>query len=286
MNLLQLPGARGRQIENQGVVLRGIEAGTGPRVILVHGFPGLGLHWFLQAQALIQAGFSVLVPDLRGYGYSDKPDDVAAYAMDKLVEDMTLWLTLDGARGAVLVGHDWGGVIAWRTAMARPDILSRLVIVNAPHPKLFMKALRMPMQWFKSAYALAFAVPKLPERVLPQLVSQLLRRGARPGAFADPVVEMTVQSFRDPMQQNGALAYYRAMVNPTLRKLGPPLAKVTTPTLVLWGERDAVLGLDLVKGLDREVEKLTVTTIPHAGHWPQNDQPIEFNRALLTWLKG
>src|ERR1700757_4725665 len=142
-----------------------VEAGDGPMVVLLHGFPEFWYGWRLQIAPLAAAGFRVVAPDMRGYNLSSRPGDVAAYAGDRLAADVRDLIGALGAESAFLVGHDWGGTAAWSTAMSHPEVVDRLVILDAAHPRSLQKGLFRPGQLRKSWYFFFFAIPALPERV-------------------------------------------------------------------------------------------------------------------------
>src|SRR3954462_3454946 len=137
-----------------------VEVGTGPLVLLLHGFPEFWYTWKHQLPALAAAGFRAVAPDLRGFNLSDKPPGVRSYRLSTLVADVADLIGQLGGR-AVVVGHDWGGAIAWRLAMDRPELVDRLIILNAPHPAAFLRELRRPAQWLRSWYILFFQLPVL-----------------------------------------------------------------------------------------------------------------------------
>ena len=126
-----------RHITANGIRLHVVEAGAGPLVILLHGFPEFSYSWRRQLPALAEAGFRAVAPDLRGYNESERPPRVRDYRLRHLVDDVAGLIAAYGAKQAAIVGHDWGGVIAWKFAMLRPDLVERLVILNAPHPAAF-----------------------------------------------------------------------------------------------------------------------------------------------------
>ena len=143
-----------------------VEAGDGPLVVLLHGFPEFWFGWRLQIAPLAAAGFRVVAPDTRGYNLSSKPEGFEDYAVDLLAEDIRALIGELGAESAMLVGHDWGGSIAWTTAMNHPEVVDRLVILNAAHPRKLSEGLHHPSQLAKSWYFFFFAVPGLPEEVV------------------------------------------------------------------------------------------------------------------------
>src|SRR6516162_6328829 len=140
MAVPQVPGLSGgelceRYAEVGDVRLHYVEAGEGPLVVLLHGFPEFWYGWRLQIQPLVAAGFRVVAPDMRGYNLSSRPTAVKAYATDQLTADIRGLIQERGAESALLVGHDWGGSVAWATAMAHPEVVDRLAILNAAHPR-------------------------------------------------------------------------------------------------------------------------------------------------------
>jgi epoxide hydrolase 4 len=148
------------------VRLHYVEAGDGPLLVLLHGFPEFWFSWRLQIAPLAAAGFRVVAPDLRGYNLSSRPDGVEAYGADKLAGDVRGLIRELGADSALLVGHDWGGTVAWATAMNHPEVVNRLAILNAAHPRRLNQGLRNPNQLLKLWYFFFFQLPALPERIV------------------------------------------------------------------------------------------------------------------------
>ena len=194
-----------------------VEAGDGPLVVLLHGFPEFWYGWRLQIVPLAAAGFRVVAPDLRGYNLSSQPDGVAAYTADKLAADVRGLIRELGAESALLVGHDWGGTVAWTAAMNHPEVVERLVILNAAHPRKLNEGLRHPSQLARSLwYFFFFALPELPEhhvRAKDWQFFQHFLRDAQP-----PYTKQETNSYIDSWSQPGAPAamidYYRAAVRP------------------------------------------------------------------------
>jgi pimeloyl-ACP methyl ester carboxylesterase len=153
----------GRFASVNGIRLHYVEAGTGPLVLLLHGFPEFWGSWRHQIPALADAGFRVLAPDLRGYNLSSKPAGVESYRVAELVGDVVGLIRHAGEERATVVGHDWGGAIAWATAMRRGERIHRLIILNAPHPAAYLRELRRPGQLLRSWYVFFFQLPLLPE---------------------------------------------------------------------------------------------------------------------------
>lgn len=265
-----------------------VEAGPddrdAPTIVLLHGFPDFWYGWRYQLVALAEAGVRVLAPDLRGYDRSDKPSSVAAYAVRPLVQDIVQLLERTCSAPPLLVGHDWGGILAWWTAMLAPHCIDRLAIVNAPHPAQLRTAMTRPAQALRLWYVLYFQLPWVPERLLARdghapLLETLRRYGV---IVTDDDRTRYAEAFAQG-SLNAMLNYYRALGRPrALRELAA-LRPIDHPTLVLWGERDPVLLPALAHPPDRWVRDARVERIASAGHWPQIDCAERFTRHLLEW---
>jgi epoxide hydrolase 4 len=271
---------------SDGVRLHYVEAGQGPLVVLLHGFPEFWYSFRLQIPALVQAGFRVVVPDQRGYNLSDKPRDVGAYTMRQLVDDVAALIHVCGETSASVVGHDWGGAIAWCFAMAHPDKLRRLAVLNGPHPASLRRALASPVQLARSSYIFLFQIPRLPEALLRRdrhaRLLEAFRTEARPGAFSDADLDRYREAFARPGALTAMLDYYRASI-----RLRGQISnrKIHTPTLILWGERDKYLDRDIAHpGADLAADA-RVVYLPDASHWVQHDEPDRVNRELVGFLR-
>lgn len=266
-----------------------VEAGTGPLVVLLHGFPEFWYSWRHQISALAGAGFHVIAPDLRGYNESDKPAGVRHYQISLLVGDVLGLIQQAGATRAVVVGHDWGGIIAWRLALDHPEAVERLVILNAPHPAAFFRALRYPRQWLRSWYILFFQLPWLPECLLQGADFWLLERmfrhqPTRSAAFSPQDIRRYKRAWSAPRALTSALHYYRAALRYPARQTQDNFGLIGMPTLLIWGERDLYLGIQLIEDCSRWVPNLQVERIAAASHWVQNDAPERVNHLLLEFL--
>jgi epoxide hydrolase 4 len=278
------------RLAGAGVELHVATAGTGPPVVLLHGFPENWRSWRHQVGPLVAAGFSVWLPDLRGYNLSDRPVATGAYHLRHLVDDLAAVVRATGAPRAHVGGHDWGGIVAWTFAGEHPELLDRLVILNSPHPRLYGEQLRRPGQLLRAWYILAFLVPGLAERALAARDFALVRRmfgsrPGRPGAFTEEAVDAYVEALAQPGALTAALNYYRANRRTDARRLAGR-ARVAAETLVIWGERDPALSTRLLDGLERVAPRARVHRIRRAGHWVQNEAPEEVNRVLLEFLRG
>lgn len=274
--------------EVNGLRFHYVEAGTGPLVVLLHGFPEFWYSWRHQIPVLTQAGFRVIAPDLRGYNLTDKPQGVRNYRLELLVADVVGLIDHAGEERAVVVGHDWGGVIAWELARRSPRHIEKLAILNAPHPAAFQRELRNPAQWLRSSYALFFLLPWLPEWLVQAGDYALLKRTLRqtpvhPAAFSDEDIRHYQQALARPGARTATLNYYRA----ALRNLGAASRNrrpIEAPTLLLWGLRDPYIGIGVTEGLSDWVPNLRVVQLAEASHWVQNDAPERVNELLLQFL--
>ena len=191
-----------------------VEAGDGPLIVLLHGFPEFWYGWRQQIQPLAAAGFRVVAPDTRGYNLSSKPEGVAAYDTDQLAADIRGLIHERGAKSALLVGHDWGGSVAWATAMNHPEVVDRLAILNAAHPRKLSQGLHHPGQLRKSWYFFFFDLPDLPEAVVHADRWHFFRhflRDARP-AFTPEETDRYIEAWSQPGAATGMINYYRSSV--------------------------------------------------------------------------
>lgn len=265
-----------------------VEAGPtardAPTVVLLHGFPDFWYSWRHQIVALAEAGVRVLAPDLRGYGLSDKPPSVAAYHIPVLVRDVTQLIELTCAAPPLLVGHDWGGIIAWWTAMYAPERIDRLAIINAPHPAGLRTALGNPAQALRLWYVLFFQLPRLPEWLLSRdHFAPLLAHLSKSGVAVTPEDHARYAEAFQRTSMTAAINYYRALARrDTLREL-TSLRPIESKTLVVWGERDPVLLPALAAPPERWVRDVRLERIAGAGHWPHLECSERVNGHLLEW---
>jgi epoxide hydrolase 4 len=284
-----------RYVYANGIRLHCVEAGDGPPVVLLHGFPEFWYSWRHQLPALAAAGFRAVAPDLRGYNDSDKPPGVERYRPELLVQDVVGLIENLGSGPAVVVGHDWGGIIGWLVTMGRPDLVQKLVALNAPHPATFETELRHARQLFRSWYAFFFQLPWLPEAALRfqnfGLVRHALRRHTiHPDTFTPEAIRRYREALAKPGALTAAINYYRAAFryrHETARMYRP----VRGPVLVIWGEKDSYLNPHVLDGLGTWAPDARVLRLREASHWVQNDAPDAVNQALLsflsqTWVAG
>jgi len=273
-----------------GVRLHYVEYGKGPLILLLHGFPECWYAWRYQLPALAEAGYRVVAPDLRGYNLSDKPRGVHAYRMECFIGDVKGLIQTLGEDRAIVVGHDWGGVIAWQLAISEPQMVKKLIILNAPHPQRYLEALKTPGQLLRSWYVLFFQLPWLPELMIRSFgFAGLRQRLLNEPVHADAFDEVTVKVYQRALAQPGALTaslnYYRAGFRSLVRGLRPNIQPIEMPTLVIWGEQDRYLGADLLEGLEPWVKDLTVERFADASHWVQAEVPERVNERMLQFLR-
>jgi len=267
-----------------GATLHYVEAGDGPLVVLLHGFPEFWYGWRLQIAPLVQAGLRVVAPDLRGYNLSSGPEDFAEYTADKLAADIHGLIRERGAESALVVGHDWGGSVAWTLAMLHPDAVDRLVILNAAHPRRLNEGLRNPRQLERSWYFFYFQPMNEPERHARRDDWKFFKRflrDARP-PYTEQELAHYVEAWSQPTAVTSMINYYRAAV-----RLGSKqeIRPVSAPTLVIWGERDRYLGRKLAEPHHEDVPNLDrVERLPNASHWVHHDEAEHVNELLVGFL--
>jgi len=268
------------------------EAGraSDPLVVLLHGFPEHWYSWRHQIPALARAGFRVIAPDMRGYNLSSKPEGVRAYRSRKLAQDIVELVHAVGATRARIVGHDWGGGVAWCVAMWHPDIVEQLAVLNCPHPLRMMRGFSSLGQLKKSWYMFFFQLPMMPERAIARhdfaFVRKVLRRDTvRRDAFSDEDIERYVEALSQPGALTAMINYYRAMMQRDIFVEPRRMRRVDVPVLVVWGEQDSALGSELATPPARWVARARVERIPDASHWVQVDRPEVVNEQLLKFFR-
>jgi pimeloyl-ACP methyl ester carboxylesterase len=269
------------------VRLHYVEAGQGPLIILLHGFPEFWYGWRLQIEPLAAAGFRVVAPDMRGYNLSSRPEGVQAYDMDRLTADIHGLIQERGAQSALLVGHDWGGSVAWATAMKYPEVVDRLAILNAAHPRKLSQGLHHPDQLRKSWYFFFFALPELPEIIVHANRWHFFRhflRDARP-AYTPEEMDRYIEAWSQPGAAAGMINYYRFAVGQPAKEAEAALRPISAPTLVIWGQRDNYLGPELAQPDHDDVPNLDrVERLPDASHWVHHDEAERVTQLLADFF--
>lgn len=284
-----------------GVRLHYVTAGQGKLIMFLHGFPEF---WYAWKKLLVEFGrdHQAVAPDMRGYNLSSKPAAVERYQVKHLVEDIRALAEHLGQTRFILVGHDWGGGVAWRFALFYPEWLEKLVIINAGHPAVFERELREnPAQQKASRYRLLLQSPEAEAVVsadnYARLVQAVLGEGLKQGYFTEEDRNAYLEAWSQPGALTGALNYYRAMpVSLPAEGGGPAVASaivkdlpsltVTAKTLVIWGEKDTALLTGNLDGLGEFVPDLTVKRIPDASHWVVHEKPELVSALIREFIKG
>jgi pimeloyl-ACP methyl ester carboxylesterase len=278
-----------RRIAANGITLNVAVAGrdAAPPIILLHGFPEFSHAWHAQFPTLAAAGFHVLAPDLRGYNLSDKPTGISAYRADIVADDIAALIDTTPNKRATVVGHDWGGAIAWTLAQRHAARVSQLVILNCGHPSAMMKRIATdPRQLLRSWYIFALQLPWLPERFARandfRVLVHAMRGTSRRGTFTDD----DIMRYREAWSQPGALTaminYYRAALRRRPPKVSP---RITVPTHIIWGTRDRFLGKELVEDSLRYCDHGRATYLD-ASHWVQHEQPERVSELIIATARG
>ena len=275
------PWASEATVDGGGVPIFFREIGSGPPIVLLHGFPQTGRCWRGVASRLA-TGHRVLVPDLPGYGRSGRPE---AFDAATLARTITAFMAAAEAPRATVVGHDWGGGIAYRIAGSHPDALDRLVVVNSPYRELDLK---------RGWYMLAFNLPVLPELAFTasrgRIVDLFLRVGAaQPDAFDGESLAAYRRALRPLDRRRNALAYYRTVTRHALlraagRRSGTPPGRIGCPAMIVWGADDPALPVRLVDGIARDIPHARIETLPGIGHFVPEEAPGQLARLIADFV--
>lgn len=292
-----MPELVGGYAQVNGVRLHYKSTGKGKLVLFLHGFPEFWRSWEKQLEHFGR-DYLAVAPDMRGYNLSDCPGDVRDYRTKLLVEDIRQLARTFTQDKFVLVAHDWGGAVAWSLAIAHPELLSHLVIVNSPHPYSFWRELaNNPAQQKASDYMLLLRDPKA-ERVLSENHFERLLKMRFAGREEGPALEADRKAYLEAWSQPGALTgglnYYRASPlyppsasDPGAAKLqlDPKDFVVRVPTLVIWGEKDKALLPSILEGIDEVVEHVEVVRMPDATHWVMDEKPDRVNTEIRRFIE-
>jgi pimeloyl-ACP methyl ester carboxylesterase len=299
------PALKDTYVQVNGIRLHCVTAGKGPLILFLHGFPEFWYEWKNQLPEFGKDHLAV-APDMRGYNLSDKPAGVENYRVDILVEDIRqLADHYRHGKKFVLVAHDWGGAVAWAFAIAHPDYLQKLVIINAPNPAVFSRLLTSdPAQQKASQYMLLFRSPRA-ESILSannyaSLTEAVLGEGLKTGVFTEEDKATYIKAWSQPGALTGGLNYYRAS------RVGPPAppqmaveigasstdfglnqdaSMVKVPSLVIWGEKDTALTIGNLDGLNEYVPQLTIKRVPDGSHWVIHEKPAEVNGYIREFMQ-
>jgi epoxide hydrolase 4 len=288
------PAWKDRYAEVNGVRLHYVEQGKGELILFLHGFPEF---WYAWKDLLSDFGrdHHAVALDMRGYNLSAKPEPVEAYRVPLIVEDVRALAENLKAKKFVLVGHDWGGVIAWAFAAQHPEMLEKLVIINAPHPTVFARELaNNPAQQKASEYFNLFTSPQAEQILSANNYAGMLQ--AFGSALSEEDQKVYLAAWNQPGGLTGGLNFYRAskLSSPAGAPPGEaakppdiqPLAPITTPTLVIWGEKDTALLTGNLEGLDQFVKPLKIERVPDGSHWVVHEKPAFVIERIRKFLKS
>lgn len=273
-------------ITTNGIQLHYVTQGEGPLMLMLHGFPEFWYSWRHQIPEFAK-DFKVVALDLRGYNDSDKPKNQSAYVMDEFVRDVEGVIRGLGYDKCVLVGHDWGGAIAWNFAYSHPEMVERLIVLNIPHPAKFGEGLRTPQQLLRSSYIFFFQLPGIPELAIQSLDYQLIENAFKGMAVnKSAITRADIDAYKDAAAKRGALTaalnYYRNIFQQ--RILNQTWGVLQVPTLMIWGENDTALGQELTYGTEVYVQNFQIKYIPNCSHWVQQEKPELVNQYMREFL--
>lgn len=275
-----------------GIHMHYVTMGEGPLLVLLHGFPEFWYSWRYQIPVLSKK-FKVVVPDMRGYGDTEKPIGIEKYRIEELVRDVVELISSVGHEDAVVAGNDWGGIIGWTTAMMAPNVVKKLIIMNAPHPAIYqVNAFKNYEQMKKSWYMFFYLLPEVPEKVLSannfEFLNQIFSLSIkRIDKFSQYDIDNYISSWSKEGGLTGGLNYYRANINSDFwgsLDESIPFPKIKCPTLQIWGEDDVFLGKELTENTQEWIDnKYRLQMISNCGHWVQQEAPEEVNKIMLDF---
>ncbi|MBD2773281.1 alpha/beta fold hydrolase [Iningainema tapete] len=274
-------------INTNGIKLHYVTQGKGPLMLMLHGFPEFWYSWRYQIPEFAKS-FKVVALDLRGYNDSDKPKEKSAYVMDEFIQDVEGVIRGLGYDKCVLVGHDWGGAIAWSFAYAHPEMVERLIILNLPHPAKFAQGLLTPQQLLRSSYAFFFQLPWLPELLLQLSDYQQIETIFKSMAVDQSIFsDVDIEAYKNAVAKRGALTamlnYYRNAFKQGMLNKSWGILEVST--LLIWGEKDKALGKELTYGTEAYVKDFHIKYIPNCSHWVQQEKPDLVNQYMREFLE-
>jgi epoxide hydrolase 4 len=281
-------------IPANGLTFEVATCGQGDSLALcLHGFPEHALSWREQLPVLAQLGYRAWAPNQRGYGRSSRPQKVADYAIENLVADVAGLIDASRAKRTVLIGHDWGAVVAWAFAARQVRELEALIIMNVPHPRCYFHRLFRSAQFFKSWYIYWFQLPWLPEWLLTRnraraVSGMVLKTSTNREKFPRDLLDVFQQNARGPGAVTAMLNWYRAAFRSGggLRQRRKGFPMIDTRTLMIWGEEDAALDKSTTYDTHRYVSDLTLRYLPGVSHWVQQDATEAVNDMMACFLMG
>lgn len=264
--------------DSNGVKIHYAAIGSGPLIVMIHGFPDFWYTWRNQMAGLADR-YQVVAIDQRGYNLSDKPDGQKNYDMALLVADVAAVIKANGRDKAIIVGHDWGGVVAWQFAMHLPRMTDKLIILNLPHPRGLMRELAKPdsQQAKNSAYARAFQQPDSEKHLNAEMLASWVKDPEVRAKYVAAFERSSLTAMMDYYRQNYPKQPYTEDTSPVI--------KVQAPVLMFHGLADQYLLSDALNSTWNWVEKdLTLVTIPGAGHFVQDDASDLVTKTMREWL--
>jgi pimeloyl-ACP methyl ester carboxylesterase len=263
--------------DNDGVKIHYASLGSGPLVVMIHGFPDFWYSWRHQMVALAPH-YQVVALDQRGYNLSDKPSAREAYAMPNLVKDVLAVIHAEGRQSAIIVGHDWGGAVAWQVAIHCPEVTEKLIILNLPHPRGMARELaHNPEQQRNSQYARNFQQEDAHLKVTPEALASFIQDEAARPHYLEAFQRSSIEGMLNFYKMNYPREPYKENTS--------PVVKVKAPVLQFHGLQDKYLLPGALNGTWEWVEQsYTLVTEPEAGHFIQHDAPELVSRTILSWL--
>jgi len=275
-----------------GINLHYVTAGEGELVILLHGFPEFWYGWKNQIPALAKH-YKVVAVDMRGYNESDKPEGVKNYTSKIIASDIVDLIHFFNESKAHIIGHDWGGGIAWALAQQFPQSVNKLIVLNCPLPQVMLKQFFTNFtQLKKSWYMFFFQLPYLPEKYISRDLRTFFYRGLRgwthnKNAFSKEDIEEYVCAFQKPGAITAALNYYRAAFREGTKSENRKNSTIEADTLVIWGEDDKALGKELTFGMEQYFKNhFEIKYISNCSHWVQHEYPELVNGYILDFLQS
>lgn len=266
------------------------DLGSGPAILLLHGFPDFHRTWHRQRGPLAASGYRVITIDLPGYGQSSRSRRVEAMEVRNLCRTLDALLDGLGIDDVHLVGHDWGGLLAWFFTMLHPHRVKSLLVLNILHPERLFHGLRHGWrQRLRSWYMFAFLIPRVPERILARdrsvsFVHLFTREPRHP--FPNDEIDRYRSTFNGPESFVGPINYYRSLIHGRGRVAREAIWPIGCPTKIVFGAHDPHLLLELVPPRPDLVPDCTIEILHNTGHWPHHDEPDHVTTAILDWAAG
>jgi len=264
------------------------DANSSKLALFLHGFPEHAHSWRYQMPVMARLGYKVWAPNQRGYGGTTRPKNLKDYCIEHLVDDVGALIDASGCSEVTLLGHDWGGAVAWFSAIKKIRPLKHLVVMNIPHPAIFREAMQHNRtQQKRSLYILFFQLPWLPEFLMRRKGAEMVGKAFRGMAidksrFPEEVLDVYRKNALVPGAATAMLNWYRAARYQDRKEQYPP---IDVPTLMIWGEEDSALGKELTLGTERYASDFSLHYLPGVSHWVQQEAPEKVNAILEAWLQ-